>query len=64
MSPQELLSIPIMEGATESANGVEGLVPAPLSTERDYFLRGDGTWAPINISASDTQIFEITLENN
>lgn len=64
MSPQELLSIPVMEGATESTNGVEGLVPAPLSTERDYFLRGDGIWAPINISASDTQIFEITLENN
>nr|DAL50569.1 MAG TPA_asm: hypothetical protein [Caudoviricetes sp.] len=54
-----------MKGATSSANGVHGLVPAPTSGERVSFLRGDGTWAtPTNttytagtgISISGTQI--------
>lgn len=34
-----------MKGATSSASGVHGLVPAPTSGERVSFLRGDGTWA-------------------
>ena len=54
-----------MKGATSSASGVHGLVPAPTSGERVSFLRGDGTWAtPTNttytagtgISISGTQI--------
>lgn len=54
-----------MKGATSSASGVHGLVPAPTSGERVSFLRGDGTWAtPANttytagagISISGTQI--------
>jgi hypothetical protein len=35
---------PVMTGATESEDGESGLVPAPLSTEKDKFLKGDGTW--------------------
>ena len=34
-----------MTGATASANGTMGLVPAPSSGKQNYFLRGDGTWA-------------------
>ena len=34
-----------MTGATASANGAIGLVPAPSSGKQNYFLRGDGTWA-------------------
>ena len=34
-----------MTGATASANGDMGLVPAPSSGKQNYFLRGDGTWA-------------------
>ena len=34
-----------MTGATASANGTMGLVPAPPSGKQNYFLRGDGTWA-------------------
>ncbi len=54
-----------MKGATSSASGTHGLVPAPTSGERVSFLRGDGTWAtPTNttytagagISISGTQI--------
>lgn len=33
-----------MKGATSSANGSSGLVPAPSSGKQTSFLRGDGTW--------------------
>jgi hypothetical protein len=33
-----------MTGATSSSNGNEGLVPAPLSSDINKFLRGDGVW--------------------
>lgn len=32
-------------GATSSADGVKGLVPAPLAGEHKLYLKGDGTWA-------------------
>ena len=38
-------AIGTMTGATASANGDMGLVPAPSSGKQNYFLRGDGTWA-------------------
>lgn len=50
-----------MEGATDGADGKSGLVPAPKAGEEGYFLRGDGSWA--QVAAAQTQIFEITLEN-
>ena len=34
----------VMAGATSSSPGVQGLVPAPTSAQREMFLRGDGTW--------------------
>lgn len=37
-------------GATAEAAGTAGLVPAPQIGEQDYFLKGDGTWAPIENS--------------
>lgn len=45
--------------------GTNGLVPAPAAGEQNYFLRGDGTWAPIVVdNISNTKVFEtITLEN-
>lgn len=33
-----------MKGATASASGTHGLVPAPAAGEQGQFLRGDGTW--------------------
>ena len=36
--------IPTFTGATSSANGSKGLVPAPLVADKDKFLKGDGTW--------------------
>ena len=38
------VSIPLMTGATSSADGAAGLIPAPTSTDREKFFRGDGTW--------------------
>lgn len=34
-----------MKGATGSAAGTHGLVPAPAAGKQGQFLRGDGTWA-------------------
>lgn len=45
-----------MTGATASAAGKQGQVPAPASGSQDKFLRGDGTWAvptDTTISVSD-----------
>jgi len=40
-------------GATDLANGVHGLVPAPLIADKDKFLKGDGSWAKIAIPDVD-----------
>ena len=41
--------VAVMKGATVSVAGASGLVPTPAAGENDEFLRGDGTWQPINI---------------
>lgn len=41
----EEIASSIMVGATESADGLSGLVPVPHAGEQDLFLRGDATWA-------------------
>lgn len=38
-------TIPVMTGATSSAAGKAGLVPAPGTANTGQFLKGDGTWA-------------------
>ncbi len=40
----DTLTAPVMTGATSSANGAAGLVPAPETGDRNCFLRGDGVW--------------------
>ena len=43
-----------MKGATSSAAGVTGLVPAPAAGKQTSFLRGDGTWViPTNTTYSN-----------
>lgn len=42
-------------GATEEFNGIHGLVPAAKAGENEFFLRGDGTWAEIEIPDSKTR---------
>lgn len=48
--------IDVMTGATASAAGVAGLVPAAQPGEKDYFLRGDGVWAKAGTVA---QVFQV-----
>lgn len=42
------VNIPLMTGATSSANSVAGLVPVATSANRTKFLRGDGTWQEVS----------------
>lgn len=39
-----IVSVSSMTGATSSAAGTSGLVPAPAAGDEAKFLRGDGTW--------------------
>ena len=43
------LGINDFEGATARKDGKPGVVPAPGIEDKDSFLKGDGTWAPIVI---------------
>lgn len=38
-------TVPVMVGATSSADGLAGLVPQPTSANRNKFLKADGSWA-------------------
>lgn len=49
-----------MTGATASAAGTSGLVPAPAAGKNNSFLRGDGTWALPNIPTYTLSSFGIT----
>ena len=40
--------IDVMEGATASADGKQGLVPAPEAGDQDKVLKGDGTWGTVD----------------
>lgn len=48
-TPGNPLGVYDFVGATDSSDGKPGTVPAPAKNEREYYLRGDGTWAPIVI---------------
>lgn len=62
------ITYPVMTGATYNSNGVEGLVPAPTSSQRTYFLKGDGTWGnttsltdiPSDANLNDQQFYHPT----
>lgn len=47
-----------MTGASASASGTQGLVPAPGKGKQNSFLRGDGTWAEMT-EATDADIDQI-----
>lgn len=48
-----LWSLSTMTGATASAAGQAGLVPAPDAGDETRFLRGDATWQPVSVSGAD-----------
>lgn len=51
-------AVSTMEGATSIADGKSGLVPQPKIGDQTKFLKGDGTWATLNIPTFDRNIFE------
>ena len=48
------VTVPKFTGATTTANGKPGSVPAPTMSQRTKFLRGDGTWAVV--PTTDTKV--------
>lgn len=42
-----------MVGASSSAAGKRGMVPAPAACDQDKFLRGDGSWADAKMTTKD-----------
>lgn len=63
MDINTLVSISNMVGASAETAGAAGLVPAPAAGDNNKFLRGDGTWAQIEIpEVHETQVFETELQ--
>lgn len=52
MDLAEAFILPTMIGASSTTDGEAGMVPAPKAGEEGYFLRGDGSWAAIEIKSS------------
>lgn len=51
-----------MVGATDSKDGVSGLVPAPTSDQRNLYLQGDGSWS--DPTASLTPVVSTLVGND
>ena len=48
-TPNNPLGVYDFAGATEQDDGKPGAVPAPTKNERNYYLKGDGTWSSVDI---------------
>lgn len=53
------LSAKPMTGATETADGAPGMVPAAGSWQRNYFLRGDGFWVDNHYTMPEAEIDQL-----
>ena len=53
-STNKTIYVPIMSGATASADGNIGLVPKPLTGYQNKYLRGDGTWQDVSTGTTNT----------
>jgi hypothetical protein len=56
--PETASSISNYQGATASATGVAGLVPPAQSSQKDKFLKGDGTWTAVQ-TAKEVKIVDV-----
>lgn len=54
------ITAPEMTGATASTAGTSGLVPAPAAGDQGSFLKGDGTWATIEIGEQKVHVLNKT----
>ena len=48
-TPNNPLGVYDFAGATEQDDGKPGAVPAPTKDERNFYLKGDGTWSSVDI---------------
>lgn len=51
-----------MTGASSSAAGTHGLVPAPAQGDQDKYLKGDGTWDAFSVTSLYRQFWTSTQE--
>jgi hypothetical protein len=58
--PRTATTVPDYQGATSSAAGVAGLVPAATSANREKFLRGDGTWQEVVTDSDPSYVLTAT----
>lgn len=56
-------AVGVMQGATATTAGSAGLVPAPQIGDQTKFLKGNGTWAIIDIPSFDSSVFETNLND-
>lgn len=55
-----VVSAPIMTGASASASGQAGIVPAPSMGDQDKFLCADGTWKEVQGGGTDIPIGDVS----
>lgn len=54
-----------MSGATSTANGTSGIVPAPVAGQEGYFLKGDGSWSALPlVSGSGTASKKVMIKSS
>ena len=52
-----------MTGATSSAAGTAGYVPAPASGDNEKYLKGDGTWGTVDIYGRHTRLTDFSISD-
>lgn len=62
--PKEDTTYAVMKGATASAAGTSGLVPAPAAGDQGKYLRGDGTYGIANSGSGQNVYDEYLWINN
>ena len=55
------IELAVLQGCSASANGQQGLVPAPTSGYQDRILTGDATWKTINTLLSNSGLIKNNL---
>lgn len=58
------VTVPDMVGATSAVSGLNGLVPQPLNTDRNKFLKGDGTWGNDSYTLDSLDGISVSLYRN
>lgn len=52
----EIFIATVFTGATSNADGTSGLVPAPTSSQKNSYLKGDGTWSSADSALSSNSV--------